>query len=566
MVDFKHIDSRVYADDEPLNTFQIVRTHNNLQAVLDNRPISATWVPGVYDTSTGALLSPDVSYFQGQGSGRAVAPLLIWLPRRAQTVRVEVEHTCYTSETGGGDEVTLSASIQTRSQWSRSVPSPVEASTTHAGGASSSDTEVLDLDVSSFPDGWAVVRVGVVSGEGSAVEIQDAGGSGSNVLTGHYSGYFVLDNAAQHGGANGLPAGTQIPHWAIQILDSGGKASANLGSQFGRQALFLEDNGSGSSRFLLFVYPPVSVDTPHASGTDAVWYTPLGATQIGAVTLTVYDAGSLDDLGAATDASQPASVANLQPNVVSEAVNLWLGTPKIHCLGVSPNVGAVDYTGTGSVNRAYSTTTLAPTYQALAWAPVGDDDAFQRRDNTGSATAYIKTAVEVAALFLVTLPTDNPGGPQSWDVDVKLEFTDRDGSSNAVSYEFEERFDDVLFSPTNPILNTGLADFARPPLLADFATAPGEPPTRERHALSGFWPDHHLRRSKGFTLRTWRVKDTNTSPERTLSLSIKSANASAYVQTNGGRSEFRPRFHMLTWTVISAPFGEREPSVGELGV
>lgn len=569
MAEFKHLVARVYEDDRFLNTAILKRTRTNLQAHIDQRPYTGSWVPGVYDTSTGALLSPEISSFDGVSEGRATAPLLVYLRRQDQALKVEIEHECFTNVTGGGsDEMTLSASIQTRAAYENGNAPPSATEVDVTGNASASVTTAIDLDVSGLPEGWAVVRVGFRSNSGTAVMVADSGGSGSNVLTGYYAGYFVLDNGAQHGGAGGLAAGSQVPHWSPLIQDSGGKASANIGSQYGKQVLFLTDNGggTGASRYFVWVHPPIDISTLIAA-TDAFWYVPLGATRLRSITLTVTDPGDLDDGGAATDSTQTASVSNLQPEV-NEQIGVWLSTPKIHCMGVPPNIGALDFTGTGTTNRMAAAATLAGTYQALAWAPVGDDDVFQRRAPDGTTTNYLKTRVVVCALVAMTLPTDNPGASLEWELQWRLRFTDRDGSSNSVTgAELPAKHFPVVFSPTRPRENNSIAGFDAFGRLAAFAESNGDPPGVERHVWSGVFPES-LVTSEYARLYVWEAKDTSTATERTLHLDVRCEYSDARRHGDDGTifAEHRPRVHLLNWTVISGVWGEREPSPLEVGV
>ena len=105
MTTFARIDEAAYADDEPLDTFLLRRNHENRNAVREHRGRSATWAPGTLNTSTGAVVKPQISGFRE----RALIPFIWNLSPDTDEIKVAVRHTVATSRAAAGDEITLSA-------------------------------------------------------------------------------------------------------------------------------------------------------------------------------------------------------------------------------------------------------------------------------------------------------------------------------------------------------------------------------------------------------------------------------------------------------------------------
>lgn len=560
-MDFKRIDSTAYAADRFLDSFLLRRNRDNLQSFRDQRPTVGTWAPHAYNTSSGNLVQPEVSAVRVLGGAGFL--LLFPLPPDTDEVLAQIEQKVGSTVTGSpySQEMIQNVWIQSARAWLEQQQAPTTAEDLE-GNASASATTEITLDTQGLPAGWCVVGVNWISGEGTEEEIQDSGGSGINCLTDYWSAYFILDDSASHT----IGTGNAVPHYAVRIRDTTDKPSETLGEQAKRQLIHQADNGggAGANRFYHYVYPAGLSTTPHDSSNDSLWRTPLGNTTLSAITLSTPTIADLPDPRARLDGTQPASVRNLLREPAAQ-VTEWLTRPRIHCMGPQPLMAHKDWTNQEPQNRVYPDRELSSSYQTLACAPVGDDDAFQRRDRAGSATTYTKTAIEVAFIYFVTLPTNDPGNSFAWDLTWRLYLTDRDQSSNAVSAEYAIPRVTTIRSPTQVTLSSEIHRFDPLGYITTFHTAPDAPQTLERCVFSGPLP-LQLQRHGALQLEVLRVKDTNTSPERTLSLQVKSTGSTVTRTSDGEDSQFAPRVHLLTWTVASQSWLTREPSVGEVGV
>lgn len=570
MTDFKYIDSAAYADDEVLDTFLLRRSRQNLEAFRHQRPVVGTHALCTFDTSTGSVHTPDAACMAELRGSFMVYPF--WLAPGVTELRVNVEVRCTTTVTASpySQEATVRAAVLPMASFELGLRPRegdfVEEDVT--GNASVSVTKSLDLDTTNLPRGWVTVWVGVVSGEGTETELQDSGGSGPNCLTGYYSGYIVLDTAASNV-LGTLTGGADVPAWKVRIRDTAGKKSDNLGEEPPRQAIYITDagGGAGANRYNVYVYGAMTTDraAQPPSASDSLWYTPLAEAEIHGVTIKEQTVGDLPSVGAMIDATQPVSTRNLSPQI-RDQVREWLVRPRVYACGPHPKVDNTDWTGTHphSFTRPY--VGLTTSYQTLAQCVTGGDDLYGRRDRSGTLTQYRKTQVEVCAVLLVTLPTDDPGGPFGWNLTVRAYFTDRDGSSNAVGIEFPLVDVPTYRCPASPVLSTSQGAF--PPLtrLVGF-TSDNDPTVCQRHAFASLLPVALWSSPQvGACVYRWRVADTSTSDPRLLALQVKATDSSAQLTSDGAAAEFAPNVHLLTWAVVSGAHLRQEPALADLGV
>ena len=324
MTDFKYIDSTAYGDDFPLDSFLLRRTHENLKATREKRGRLGVWAPGTINTSTNAIVKPQVSGYDQ----RSLIPFLWHLAPNVSEIKVAVRHRVTTSHAASGYEVQLSAFAVEIDDFLSGRPLPAGQTSDLSGGASTSTTTTLTLDVSEMSRGWIVVCVGVLSGEAAAVEIEKSNGTHGPEV---YNGYTAMFHVCDHNADLGTTA-TVINHWGLLVKhETSGKLSDNIGK---RQMLRYEyDNNSNLSTDLtyrLYVYPqfPPNRDLVNDNGeVNALWYVQLGVIDFESVT--IYDSDvTHPDIGATLDASRPASVRALIPRV-GEQHELWLAKHEV---------------------------------------------------------------------------------------------------------------------------------------------------------------------------------------------------------------------------------------------
>ena len=563
MTDFKYIDSTAYAADFPLDSFLIRRSHENIKAVREHRGRLGAFSAGTLDTSSGAALKPQVSgYLQ-----RSLIPFLWHLAPNVTEIKVAVRHRVTTSRAASGYEVKLSAFAVELGHLLDGDPLPDGQTSDLSGGATSSTTTTLTLDVSSLSKGWIVVCVGVLSGEAAAVEITKSSGThGPDV----YSGYTGMFHVCDHNADLGTTA-TVIDHWGLLVkAASGGKASDTIG---GRSMLRYEYDSSGALStdltYRLFVYPQFP---PHrafvnstATATDSLWYVPLGILDLEGVT--IYDSGvSHPQIGATADANQPAGPRNLVPRV-GEQNQFFLENTRVHHMGPSQNPSEADFTTTGPVNRLSGSRSLTTAYQDICSCVVGRGDLYEQ-----GGTNYRRLVYTMRALVLATYPTQDPGDPVRFDIGLQLLLSDPNlGNTGGQVLSIPQMA--CIRSPINQyntIASTigtyGNIDASRYDSLAylygfgtQFATG-----RFVRNTLRGTLPESDMGRRNLYDIEI-AIKDPQALiTRRVATLQAKMSTGSTSTGLTPEIEGQAPRLHVLTWTVITTPEGEEVPAT-ELG-
>lgn len=575
MTTFARIDSTAYADDEPLDTFLLRRNHENRNAVREHRGRSATWAPGTLNTSTGAVVKPQLSGFRE----RALMPFLWNLSPDTDEIKVAVRHLIATSRAASGDEITLSAFACSLTQFLRTMELPAGTATGLSGGASSSSTTTITLDTSGLPAGWIVVCVGVISGEANAVEIVGSSATGPTVYNGFYPGFHICGSLASH--TLGTTA-TVLHHWGLSVREAtGGKLSEVIPD---RRLLLLEyDTGVGSDyRFRLHVYPPLfaggagqsdenaTISIPLQTTTESLWYIELGIIDIDSVT--IYESSVINPaVGGRLDANRPAGVHTLGDEV-SASHRFWLTTGRMHHTGGSQNPSETDFTGFVPVNRISGSRYLSASYQEMCACVVGADDLF-----TQPGTNYQRTLTSIKAIVLLTHPTNSPDVAEAFFVDFRLELTDLDGSTSSVTQTMPGVAMEALTCPTWQYAPTTVASDGEGNRAVGLYTPMGYLfgwgtqrtfSSFKTHALRGLLPQGEVGRRSLFELDL-SIKDTSAGARR-LALSAKveltTIAGGSYVATVSGRTvTYYPRLHVLSWAVVTTPFND-EPLATTIGV
>lgn len=566
MTDFKAIDATAYVPDKPLDSFLLVRTHENLKACREKRGRSATWCAGSINTVSASKARPDVSGFRE----RELLLFLYHLSPFVTEVEVKVRHQVSTSVAGGGaaTEATLSAFVLSFEAFLRSRTLPEGSTATLTGGATGSSTTTFTIDVSDVARGWCVVAVGVLSSEGSAVEITNSGGgNGPGMYMGFYSGHHILEGNAD------LGVTSEVKHWGLSLRT--GTKQADLVPD--RKAMFLSYDATRNNhyRYLLFFYPQITSvgdigsdengiggARAHNASTDALYYLPLGVVTFDSVTVT--DSGFRQpDRGSQIDAGQPAGVTTLQPEFASSQ-RLWLSTPRLHHFGATEN--ALETFGGQSINLMGASRVLSGSYLELCACVIGSDDAYE----LGSSN-LTKTAITVKALIAVTVLNNDPNMSNVFDLDFQLEATDLDNSTDPLTVS--ARATDVeAFGCAVAQQVQGLGWSSRYPDAARLLTFQGESSGQVLSPASnkGPYPEGSDLRFFMHDLELYLTDDQT--GVRRLSLQAKCADTTTVggsaraVGSTGQVYQFFPRVHILTWSVASRPYLDEPPDLSSIGV
>ena len=564
MTDFKHIDSTAYGDDFPVDSFLLRRTHENLKSVREHRGRMANWNTGTLNTSSGAVVKPQVS---GYGQ-RSLIPFLWHLSPSVSEIKVAVRHRVTTLNAASGYEVRLSAFAVEVSHFLSGRPLPDGQTSDLSGGASSSSTTTLTLDVSGLSKGWIVVCVGVLSGEAAAVEIEKSNGThGPEVYSGYTSFFHTCDHNADLG-----TAPVVINHWGLIVQNAAGtKGSDSVGS---RMLLSYEyDNSSSLSTDLTYrlnVYPPFPSNRSFvnnvASADQSLWYVPLGVLDCEGVT--IYDSSvSHPPVRAALDASRAAGTTLVSR--VTEQHDVWLENTRIHHLGPSqnPNSAEVDFTGSQPVNVLSGSTSLTNTYRDLCSCVVGRDDLFE----TGG-TNYRRFVYTRRALVIATYPTQDPGPPVPFDFTLKMSLTDPNLSNEVSQTLLVERFPCIRSPNMRHAFGAqtiGAYGNTQGNRYDSLAYLLGFGPNYnmagfERHTLRGVLPETDMGRMNIFDVEMEIEDSESLITRRILTFQAKRNNRTS---DNGAIriTGQAPRLHVVTWSVVTTPEDE-EVSPSTLGI
>ena len=561
MTDFKHIDATAYAADEPLDSFLLRRSHENIKAVREHRGRLGAWSPGTLNTSTSAVVKPQVSGYQQ----RSLIPFLWHLAPRVTEIKVAVRHRVTTSHASSGYEVQLSAFAVEISDFLSGVDLPAGQTSDLSGGASSSTTTTLTLDVSGLSDGWVVVCIGVLSGEAAAVEITNsAGAQGPAVYSGFDTMMHVCTSAANLG-----TTATVINHWGLLVkTTAGGKVSDSVEL---RQMLRYEyDNFAGLSTDLtyrLYVYPQFPQHrlfvNAGSSPNQSLYYVELGVIDLESVT--IYDSAvSHPDVRAALDASSPAAVSPLVARV-REQHELFLENTRFHHLGPSQNPTESDFSTFRPVNVISGSRELSTSFQDICSCVVGRDDLYE-----AGGVNHRRLVYTMRALVLMTYPTMGTGPPVPFDVTFNLRLTNADLSNASDQELFVSsmaciRCPNMRFNPVAQSMETYGNSFADgyDSLAYLYGFGPQHNLTQfQRHTLRGVLPEADRGRRNVFDIEIQTKDSVSLITRRIATLQAKrSATTSTGAPVNDGQA---PRAHILTWSVITSPHKEEVPA-SELG-
>lgn len=566
MTDFKAIDATAYVADKPLDSFLLVRTHENLKACREKRGRSASWCAGTINTVSASKARPEVSGFRE----RELLLFLYHLSPFVTEVEVKVRHQVSTSVAGGGaaTEATLSAFVLSFEAFLRSRALPEGSTVNLTGGATGSSTSTFTIDVSDVARGWCVVAVGVLSSEGTAVEITNSGGhNGPAMYMGFYAGYHILEGNAD------LGTTSEVKHWGLSLRT--GTKQADLVPD--RKAMFLSYDASRQNhyQYLLFFYPQIASvgdmgsdensiagARAHNTSTDALYYLPLGVVTFDSVTVTDTDFQQ-PDRGSQIDAGQPAGVTNLQPEFASSQ-RLWLSTPRLHHFGASEN--ALEVFAGQSINLMGTSRVLSGSYLELCACVIGSDDPY----SLGSSN-LTKTAITVKALIAVTVLNNDPNMENLFDLDFQLEATDLDNSTDPLTTSARATDVAAFGSPVlEQISGNGWSsrydDNARK--LSFQGANSGQ--TMSAASNRGTYPEGSDLRFFMHDLELYLTDDQT--GVRRLSLQVKCADTTTVggsaraVGSTGQVYQFFPRVHILTWSVASRPYLDEPPDLSAIGV
>ena len=562
MTDFKRIDSTAYDADKPLDTFLLVRTHENMKAIREKRGRSAVWCAG--EMVSGSIVKPEVSGFRDRSMLYFLYPLATYTTQIKVTVRCRSA----TSVAGGGGatEATLSILAISLDRFLTAPTLPSGATTTLTGGMSSSVNVTTTVDVSDLPRGWIVVCVGVLSSEGAAVEItKSSGAQGPQVYRGFYANYHFFNNNAD------LGTTSELKHWGLSLRT--GTKIADLVPD--RRALFLSYDATRSTdkTYLLFFTDLIPTAgalgsdedrtgsaVQHNSSTDSLYYLPLGVVTFDSVSVSD-SAVRHPDRGSSLDAGQPTAVRSIQPEVAA-IQRQWLSGPRKHHIGPT--------TTDASVNRISSSVELSTTFVEFASCLIGDDDPY-----TYDSTNYVKTAIAVQALVVVTVPINDWNRENVFDFDFKLVATDLDGTSNPKESEAngaETRVVAVGSSVYEHVAGLGnpfIMNFSDQARLLSF-TADNPQPTMSTHSLRGASPEGAEHRRILLDLPMSLVDDQPSN--RRLSLQVRPSNlvSSGGVDKTGDITnhpyQYFPKIHTISLTVASRPYLDEPRDLSSIGV
>jgi len=557
MTDFKYIDSSAYGDDYPLDSFLLRRTHENLKATREKRGRLGVWAPGTINTSTNAIVKPQVSGYDQ----RSLIPFLWHLAPNVSEIKVAVRHRVTTSHAASGYEVQLSAFAVEIDDFLSGRPLPAGQTSDLSGGASTSTTTTLTLDVSEMSKGWIVVCVGVLSGEAAAVQITKSSGTHGPEV---YNGYTAMFHACDHNADLGTTA-TVINHWGLLVKhETSGKLSDNIPK---RQMLRYEyDNNSNLSTDLtyrLYVYPqfPPNRDFVNDNGeVNALWYVELGVIDLESVT--IFDSNvTHPDIGATLDASRPASVRALIPRV-GEQHELWLQNTRFHHLGPSQNPVDEDFSNNRPVNVISGSRSLTTTYRDICSCVVGRDDVFE-----AGGSNYRRLTYTLRALIIATYPTKGPGDPVPFDITLKLTLSDPN-LSNTMSQTLTVDSMPCIRSPNMKFVQIAqnMAQYGNDSAdrYDSLAYLLGFGPQFDmtlfqRHTLRGVLPEGDMGRRNLFDVEI-NIEDT----EATITRRIATLSALRSERTSDNRgigiNGQAPRLHVLTWSVITTSHTDEVPA------
>ena len=587
MVDFKHIDATAYAADQPLDTFLLVRNARNLEAVREHRGRSATYTPGTFDTTSGTLLLPEISAYQQ----RMFIPFFWHLTEHVTQITVSVMHQVATSEQPTA-EVVVSAAVMPLLQFLEADTVPEGTTATLAGGATTPTRTELVIDVSAEPRGWLVVMVGFLSGEGSAVEITNSGGSaGPTQYNGFYATAHVLANTADLGTA------TAYKHWGLRV-QTGTKVNTAIDPV---QALLLDHAATRGTaeRYFLHFWPPMpgqgvagsiegfSPVIVHNASTDALYYYPLGTLTLHSINITDTAVRQPTRSGR-LDAGLPASVSRLALEA-QQSHEAWRGITRMHHIGPQPSVDATDtdHTGTGPLNRIGTSTTLTTGFETICSTVVGKGDLY-----TYQGTDYTRTAITAKALVALLVPATQPGA-----VDALFNLTFRlkalalgtGGAAKLVTYNAT----DVPAILTPPQVwglgGTRIGDLSADSGLYDDASAllgtqrPGQEwDTIAGHTLRGLIPEQGRLRRKLLEVELLFIDNTPAHATQAVQFDLECKPTDSETVTVGtGALQFTedrffttegvvgrhfPRLVLITWSVCSTPFNGRDPNPANIGI
>ena len=550
MTDFKYIDSSAYGDDYPLDSFLLRRTHENLKATREHRRRLGVWAPGTINTSTNAIVKPQVSGYDE----RSLIPFLWHLAPNVSEINVAVRHRVTTSHAASGYEVQLSAFAVEIDDFLSGRPLPAGQTSDLSGGASTSTTTTLTLDVSDLSRGWIVVCVGVLSGEAAAVQITKSSGTHGPEV---YSGYTCMFHVCDHNADLGTTA-TVINHWGLLVKhETSSKLSDNIGK---RQMLRYEyDNNASLSTDLtyrLYVYPqfPPNRDFVNDNGeVNALWYVQLGVIDFESVT--IYDSAvTHPDIGATLDASRPAGVRALIPRV-GEQHELWLQNTRFHHLGPSQNPEVAE------LNTISGSRSLTNTYRDICSCVVGRDDVFE-----AGGVNYRRLTYTLRALIIATYPTQDPGAPVPFDITLKLTLSDPN-LSNTMNQELAIPSMACIRAPHQQFnqIASSMAQYGNDSAdrYDSLAYLLGFGPNFnmagfQSHTLRGVLPEGDMGRRNLYDVEI-NVQDT----EATITRRIATLSAKRSDRTSDNRpiriNGQAPRLHVLTWSVITTSHTDEVP-------
>lgn len=561
MTDFKRIDSTAYDADKPLDSFLLVRTHENTKAIREKRGRSAVWCAG--DMVSGAIVQPEISGFRD----RSMLYFLYYLSTYTTEIKVTVRCRAETSVAGGGaaTEATLSVFAISLDRFLTSPVLPDGQATNLTGGATTSSNITTTVDVSDIARGWIIVGVGVLSTEGTAVEIAKSNGTdGPQVYRGFYANYHILDQHAD------LGTTSELKHWGLS-LRTGSKISERVPD---RRALFLDYDVTRHPDKSYLIFFTEMIPSAGALGsdenrtgsfsqheaTDSLYYIPLGVVSVDSVSISDSDVRH-PDRGSTLDAGQRASVRSLQPEVAS-LQRQWLSVPRIHHIGPTTTAPTID--------RISGSTVLSTTFVEFASCLIGDDDPY-----TYNSTNYVKTAISVQALVVFTVPVNDWNRENVFDLDFKLVATDLDGSSNPKESESggaEARVVAIGSSVFEQVAGVGapfMMNYSDEGRLLSF-TGVNIQPTQSRHSLRGSLPEASIYREVMLDLPMSLVDDQVSN--RRLSLQVRPANLVTYggVDKAGDITntpyQYFPMVHVITLTVASRPYLDEPRDLSSIGV
>ena len=433
--------------------------------------------------------------------------------------------------------------------------------------------------------------MGFLSGEGSAVEITNSGGSnGPGMYYGFYSTAHVLEGNAD------LGAATVYRHWGLRV-QTGTKVNTAIDPV---QCILQDYDASRSNheRYLLHFWPPLpgqgvagSIEgfSPVIvqSSTDALYYYPLGTLTLHSITITD------------TATRQPTRAARLDAGLAASARRLlleahqthegWRGITRMHHIGPQPSVNAsdTDHTGTGPINRIGTSTTLTTGFETICSTVVGQGDLY-----TYQGTDYTRSAITVKALVALLLPATQPGA-----VDAKLNLTFRlkalalgtGGAAKFVSYNATD-VPAILTPPKVWGLNgSHLGDLSADSGLYDDASSllGTQRPAQEwdvlaGHTLRGLIPEQGRLRRKLLEVELLFIDDTPAHATQAIQLDLQcqptdsetvsgGSGAGAFTEdrfytTDGIAGRHFPRLVLITWSVCSTPFNGRDINPANIGI